>query len=51
MGGPIEEQHTVEDVGWLHHIWDEVGPELVTGLFLLAAAGLGIWYKIRRNKK
>jgi len=59
MGGggsnePEQTVHTVEEVGWLHHAWDEVGPQLVTGasLILVALVGyLGVRYKATRKKK
>ena len=40
-----------ECIGWLHHIWDEVGPQLVTGLCIIVAAVIGIRYKVHRKFK
>ena len=55
MGGePEQTAHAVEEVGWLHHAWDEVGPQLVTGssLVLVAIVGyLGVRYRASRKKK
>lgn len=38
-----------KEVGWLHHAWDEVGPQLVTGictiLALAVAAFITVWAK------
>ncbi len=51
MVGEPEQQtlHTVEEVGWLHHAWDEVGPQLVTGVLtgigLALAAFVTVWSK------
>lgn len=51
MGGEEQQQsvHTVEEVGWLHHAWDEVGPQLVTGvctiIALAIAAFVTVWAK------
>lgn len=47
--GDEQTTHTVEEVGWLHHIWDEVGPQFVTGLCsiiaLAFAAYVTVWAK------
>jgi hypothetical protein len=55
MGGePEQTAHTVEEVGWFHHAWDEVGPQLVTGLCSIAVAYLvylGVRYKNRNRKQ
>jgi len=29
---PEQTAHTTEEVGWFHHAWDEVGPQLATGV-------------------
>lgn len=46
--------HTVEDIGWVHHIWDEVGGEITTGVCLIIVAILGycgVRYKKSRKSK
>jgi len=51
VGGEIEQQTTVEELGWLHHLWDEAGPQLVTGaatiVGLALAAFITVWAKNR----
>lgn len=46
---PEQTVYAVEDVGWIHHMWDEHGGELVTGLCLIVALALaaftGAWAK------
>ncbi len=46
---PEQTVHTVEEVGFLHHAWDEVGPQLVTGvctiIALAFAAFVTVWAK------
>lgn len=52
MGGKPEPTTQPEEIGWLHHLWDEVGPQLVTvaGLVIVAVLGLiGIIYKVRHH--
>ena len=48
---PEQTVHTVEEVGFLHHAWDEVGPQLVTGcctvVALALAAFVTVWAKHR----
>lgn len=56
MMGKESEQivHSVEEVGWPHHIWDEIGGELVTGSLmvvgLVVAAVAAVWAKRRWGK-
>lgn len=50
----LDTVHTVEEVGWFHHAWDEVGPQLTTGVCLIAVAFLGylgVRYKAKRHKR
>lgn len=51
---PVEpEAHTVEEVGWFHHAWDEYGGEFVTGvcgIFVAVIVYLGVRYKHRVPK-
>lgn len=48
------EQHT-EEVGWLHHIWDEVGPQITLGIMtvigLALAAYITVWAKHKFTSK
>ena len=42
------------EVGWLHHAWDEVGPQLTTGVCLIVVAVigyLGVRHKVHRKFK
>ncbi len=44
---------SVEEVGWFHHLWDEVGPQLVSGVCLVMVAilgYLGLRYKNRSKR-
>lgn len=48
---PIQETHTVEEVGWLHHFWDEVGPQLVTGICTVIALALAAFVTVWAKNK
>lgn len=52
MGGEIE-QHTEEVgwLGWLHHMWDEVGPQLVTGAATIVGLALAAFITAWAKKK
>lgn len=50
MGSEQHTVHTVEEVGWFHHAWDEYGGEFVTGVCLITVAFLaymGVRYRYR----
>ena len=52
MGGEQEQTaHTVEDVGWLHHAWDEVGPQLTTGLCTILGLAIAAYITVRAKHK
>ena len=56
MGGePEQTVHSVEDVGWFHHAWDEVGPQLVTGVCsivgLVLVALIAMWGRKKYMKR
>ncbi len=46
---PEQTTHTVEEVGWFHHAWDEHGGQMVTGVCsivgLVMVALIGYWAK------
>lgn len=54
MIGKETEQHTIEDGGWVHHVWDEVGPQLVTGVsivFVALVSLCAVWMKLKHKVK
>ena len=48
---PQQTEHSVEEIGWFHHAWDEVGPQLTTGLCLVAVALIALWGKKKYDKR
>ena len=53
-GEPEQTVHSIEEVGFLHHAWDEVGPQLTTGVCLIIVAilgYLGIRHKSKNKRK
>lgn len=54
MGKPEQTVHTVEEVGWFHHAWDEHGGQMVSGVCGIMVAlivYLGVRYKHRNKSK
>jgi len=53
IGGKDPEQtvHSIEEVGFVHHIWDEIGPELTTGVCVIVVALIAYWGKKKYDER
>ncbi len=48
---PEQTVHSIEEVGFVHHIWDEIGPELTTGVCVIVVALIAYWGKKKYDER